>query len=80
LELHWAGKQIVERGDVGEAARAFESFEKMARFNVGHSLIGMKLEELLAGGGTAQAAQHTKLAIVDGVSGGGQSLDLNIFS
>jgi hypothetical protein len=28
-------------------------------------LVGMELKELLAGGGTAQTAQHAELAIVD---------------
>jgi hypothetical protein len=63
--LHGPGKQLVEGGDVSEPPRAFEGFEKMAGLDVGDSLIGMELEEFLAGGRTAQAAQHAELAVMD---------------
>ena len=63
--LHGPGKQLVKGGDVGEPSRTFEGFEKMVWPDVGASLIGMELEEFLAGGRTAQAAQHAKLAIMD---------------
>ena len=39
--------------------------EEVAGLDVGDVFIGVVLEELLAGGGTAQAAQHAELAIVD---------------
>ena len=37
----------------------------MTGSNVSNPLIGMKLEELLAGSGTAQTAQYAELTIVD---------------
>ena len=42
-----------------------EGFEKMTGFDIGNALISMKLEELLAGSGTAQTAQHAELAVMD---------------
>jgi hypothetical protein len=63
--LHGLGKQPVEGSDIGESARAFESLEKMAWLDVSHPLVGMELEELLSGGGTAQTAQNAQLAIKD---------------
>ncbi len=32
------GEQVVERGDVGKPARAYESLEKMAGIDVGNAL------------------------------------------
>jgi hypothetical protein len=46
-------------------ARAFEGFEKVAGLDVANALVGMKLEELMAGGRAAQAAQHAELAVVN---------------
>ena len=37
----------------------------MAGLDVGDTLVGMELKELLAGGRTAHAAQHAELAVVD---------------
>jgi hypothetical protein len=37
----------------------------MAWLDVSHPLVGMELEELLSGGGTAQTAQNAQLAIKD---------------
>ena len=37
----------------------------MARFDVGDILIGVILEKFLTGDGTAQAAQHAELRVVD---------------
>ena len=37
----------------------------MAGLDVGDSLIGMELEEFLASGRTAQAAQHAELAVMN---------------
>ena len=37
----------------------------MAGLNVGDSLVGMKLQELLASGRTAQASQGAELTVVD---------------
>ena len=62
---HRPGKQVVEGGDVGMPARAFEGFEKVAGLDVANALVGMKLEELMAGGRAAQAAQHAELAVVN---------------
>ena len=42
-----------------------EGFGKMTGFDIGNALISMKLEELLAGSGTAQTAQHAELAVMD---------------
>lgn len=63
--LHGAGKQVVERGDAGETSWAFEGFEEMTWFDVRDAMVGMKLEELLAGACTAQTAQHSELAVMD---------------
>lgn len=63
--LHRFGQQSVERGDVGKPARTLQGFEKVARRDVGLPLVGMELKELLACGGTAQAAQHAELAVVN---------------
>ena len=63
--LHGSCTQTVARGDVGESARAFEGSKEMARLDVGDPLVGMKLQELMPGGGTAQTAQHAELAVVD---------------
>ena len=41
------------------------ALKKMTRLDVGHPLVGMELEELMSGGGTAQTAQHAELAIMD---------------
>jgi len=62
---HGLREQAVEGSDVGESAGTSEGFEKMARFDVCHPLVGMELEELMSGGGTAQTPQHAQLAIVD---------------
>ena len=48
--LHRPREQLVEGGDVCEPAWAFEGFEKMTRFDVGDTLVGMEVEEFLAGG------------------------------
>ena len=58
-------EEIVERGDVLKSAGTFERLEEVAGFDVGDIFIGVVLEELLAGGGGAQAAQHAELAVVD---------------
>ena len=63
--LHLPGEKVVLRGDVSESAGAFEGFEKMTGVNVSNALICMKLEELLAGSGTAQTAQYAGLTILD---------------
>jgi len=65
LARHRPGEQVVEGGDVGKSARAFEGFEKMAGFDVGDPLVGMELEELLPDGRGAQSAQHAELTVVD---------------
>jgi hypothetical protein len=53
---HGFGEQVIEGGDVGESPRALEGLEEMSRLDVGNPLVGMKLKELLSGGGTAQAS------------------------
>jgi hypothetical protein len=46
------------------AARAFESFEEMSGIDGGLSLVGVMLEEFLAGLGVADAAEDAELRIV----------------
>ncbi len=65
MACHRLGEQVVERGDVGESARTFERLEEVIRGDVGKPLVGVELEEFLAGGGTAQTAQDAELAVVD---------------
>lgn len=57
---HHGQEQGVERGDVGKAARAFESFEEMSGVDVGLTLVGVMLEEFLTGLGVADAAEDAK--------------------
>jgi hypothetical protein len=63
--FHRPGEKFVKRDDTRESTRAFEGFEKMTRLNIGEALVGMKLEELLAGSRTAQTSQDAKLAVTD---------------
>jgi hypothetical protein len=66
---HHGQEQGVERGDVGKAARAFESFEEMSGIDVGLSLVGVMLEEFLASLGVADTAEDAKfreVLIADG--------------
>jgi len=53
------------------AARAFESFEEMSGIDGGLSLVGVMLEEFLAGLGVADAAEDAKfreVQIADGIA------------
>lgn len=63
--FHGTGEQVIERSDVLKTSPAFERLEKMARFDVGHILVGVVLEEFLPGDRTAQATQHAELATVE---------------
>lgn len=48
-------------GDIGETPLAFEVFRKVARNDVDFGMIGVMLEELMAGFRLAQAPKHTEL-------------------
>jgi hypothetical protein len=62
---HGLGGQAGERGDVGKSAWTLEGFEEVAGINVGDILVGVILEQLLAGGRSVQATQDAKQAVVN---------------
>ena len=63
--FHGIGDQVIERSDVLKTSPAFERLKKMARFDFGHILVGVVLEEFLPGDRTAQATHYAELAIVE---------------
>ena len=61
---HRASEKFIKGREIGEAAIAFERFEKVTRVDVALTLIGMMLKKLLAGFGVAYTADNSEFCEV----------------
>ena len=59
---HGLREQIVEGGEVLQSARTFECFEEMPEVDFDDILVGMMLQKLVTGCGTAHATEYPQLA------------------